>query len=231
MRQVLRMEKKYLLTLEEAIHLSGQFARVMMPDPHNGPEGYTIRSLYFDTLVDGDYFDKVDGLETRRKIRLRCYSPDSPFAMLEMKQKQGEQQKKRSLRLNREESQRLCRGDYSPLLSHPEPFAAECWALMHTRCYRPKSVVEYKRMAFMARENDIRITFDRDIRASESCFDLFAPNLCLYPVYDSSWVVMEVKYNGFLLSYIKDLVNRADRREVSVGKYSQGRLVSLGGEY
>ena len=86
-------------------------------------------------------------------------------------------------------------------------------------------------MAFIAKENDIRITFDRDIRATESCFDLFSPDLCLLPVFDPSHVVMEVKYNGFLLSYIKDLVDRADRREISVGKYSQGRMVSLGGEF
>ena len=36
-----------------------------------GRDGYTIRSLYFDTLHDADYFEKLDGVQLRRKLRLR----------------------------------------------------------------------------------------------------------------------------------------------------------------
>lgn len=39
-------------------------------------------------------------------LRLRIYDPASVFAVLEMKQKQGEQQRKRSLKLRREEAER-----------------------------------------------------------------------------------------------------------------------------
>lgn len=80
-----------------------------------------IRSLYFDTPDDQDFRDKTDGLELRRKIRLRAYSPGDDFAMLEMKQKQGPYQRKRSLRLSREDAQSLCRGDYRPLARVPGP--------------------------------------------------------------------------------------------------------------
>ena len=86
------------------------------------------RSLYFDTLDDQDFADKVDGLELRRKIRLRIYSPSASFAMLEMKQKEGAYQRKRSLRLNREDAERLCRGDYRPLQAYDDPFAASAMA-------------------------------------------------------------------------------------------------------
>lgn len=191
LQQVLRLEKKYLLTLEEAKCMSGKLQKIMHQDPHNGAEGYLIRSLYFDTIVDGDYFDKLEGLDVRRKLRLRCYEPKDAYAKLEMKQKQGEQQKKRSLKLSREEAEALCRGDYHVFLTKEEPFAAECYALMQMRCYRPRSVVEYRRMAFIAKENNIRVTFDRDIRANEACFDLFSPKLCLTPVFDPSHVVVD----------------------------------------
>ena len=100
------------------------------------------RSLYFDTLDDQDFADKVDGLELRRKIRLRIYSPSASFAMLEMKQKEGAYQRKRSLRLNREDAERLCRGDYRPLQAYDDPFAASAMVL-YCRCYRPKAMVEY----------------------------------------------------------------------------------------
>ena len=156
---------------------------VMHRDAHNGAQGYIIRSLYFDTPDDQDFSDKIDGLELRRKIRLRTYSPQSSFAMLEMKQKQGPYQRKRSLRIAREDAQRLCQGDYEPLHGYDDPFAAECYGLMHCRP--------------------------------------------LYPVMDPFHMVLEVKYNGFLLSYIKDLLDLVERSELSVSKYCLGRGVSL----
>lgn len=68
-----------------------------------------------------------------------------------------------------------------------------------------KTIVEYKRKAYIAKENKIRITFDHQIEATETNMDLFAPDLNMYPVLDKFNGVLEVKYNGFLLSYIKEL--------------------------
>ena len=147
--------------------------------------------------------------------------------MLEMKQKEGAYQKKRSLRISRKDAEEMAAGRYDNLLRYSNPFAAECYGLMHRKCYRPKTVIEYRRTAFVARENKIRITFDRDIRATECCFELFSPQLNLYPVMDPFNGVLEVKYNGFLLSYIKALINDADRSALSVSKYCLGRSASL----
>lgn len=223
MNEVLRQEKKYLLTLLDSQRLCHRLDSVMLQDEHNGEAGYSIRSLYFDTLNNGDFNAKVDGLELRRKIRLRCYSPDADFAMLEMKQKSGIYQKKRSFRLNRQDAQRLTRGDYAPLLAYDDPFSQECYALMKCQCYLPKAVVEYRRRAYVAKENSIRITLDSRIIATEACFDIFSNNLCQYSIFDPYNVVLEVKYNGFLLSYIKKLLATADRSEFSVSKYCLAR--------
>lgn len=221
--QVLREEKKFLLSLPEFIRLSHRLSQVMQEDPHNGVHGYPIRSLYFDSIDDRDFHEKAAGVELRRKIRLRCYDPAADYAMLEMKQKQGANQLKRSLRLARADAARLAEGDYSPLLRYPEAFAAECYALMHSHLYRPKTIVEYNRKAFIAKENKIRITFDSRIVSTESCFDLFAPRLNMNPVLDPYDVVLEVKYNGFLLSYLRELINGVDRSELSVSKYVLAR--------
>lgn len=227
MNEVYRQEKKYLMTLVDMGRLQGRLEPVMLQDSHNGALGYTIRSLYFDSLNDGDYLGKLDGMELRRKIRLRIYDPEADFAMLEMKQKEGSYQKKRSLRISRPDALELTAGVYDSLLHYPDPFAAECYGLMHMACYRPKTVVEYRRKAYIAKENKIRITFDHQICASEACMDLFSPKLNLYPVLDPFHVVLEVKYNGFLLSYIKTLVNMANRSELSVSKYCLARSAGL----
>ena len=215
MNRVFREEKKYLIGMAEALQRSHLLGQVMREDPHNGVHGYRIRSLYFDTVYDEDYHEKLAGIETRRKIRLRCYDPAAGYAMLEMKQKQGASQLKRSLRVTREDARRLITGDYTPLLQSREAFAAEC--------YGPKAIVEYDRKAFIAKENKIRVTFDSRIVATESSFDLFDARLNMAPVLAPGAVVMEVKYNGFLLDYIRRMINTVDQSELSVSKYMLAR--------
>ena len=226
MNEVLRQEKKYLISLVRYYKLSHTLMQALQVDKHSEGDGYPIRSLYFDTLEEKDYVERDDGSDVRRKIRLRNYGPHMSFAMLEMKQKQGSSQKKRSLRVSREDGAALCRGQYGSLLRYPDPFAAECYALMHTQCYLPKAVVEYHRKAFVAKENQIRVTFDHHITGTEANFDIFSPNLLQYPVLDPYLVVLEVKYNGFLLSYIKDMLRSVDLSELSAGKYSLSRAVT-----
>ena len=134
-----------------------------------------------------------------------------------MKQKQGAQQLKRSLKVSRADAEKIIKCDFSPLLNYEEPFASEIYAFLLTRCYRPVTIVQYNRKAFIAKENKIRITFDNKIVATESSFDLFSS--ALHP-YD---VVLEVKFNGFLLSYIQELINSIDKSELSVSKYVLAR--------
>ena len=223
LNKILRQEKKFLIDTVDFRSTSARLQKVMMPDPHNGPHGYVIRSLYFDTPYDTDFSEKQAGVEQRRKIRLRCYDPKLDFAMLEMKQKQGERQLKRSLRISRSDALGLIDGDCSVLLRYGDPFAAEIYALMKTRAYLPRTIVQYNRMAFIARENRIRITFDNGIVATESCFDLFSERLNMNPVLDPYDVVLEVKFNGFLLNYIQSMINGIDKSELSVSKYVLAR--------
>ena len=154
----------------------------MDTDPHNGEKGYLVRSLYFDTLHDTDFEEKVQGYDERQKIRLRVYSADSETAKLEVKEKTGGFQRKRSLILNREESMQMISRDYRFLTGRAEPLARWLYAFLNVHCYRPKCIVEYDRYAYITEHNDTRITFDQNLRASESNFDLFYKEVPLYPV-------------------------------------------------
>lgn len=222
-RDVLREEKKFLLDQAAALALRAHLRPALHADAHNGADGYPVRSLYFDTPDERDFFEKEDGVELRRKLRLRVYSPTADFALFEMKQKQGQYQRKRSLRLPRDAAQALIAGDQSVLLREGSAFGKECYAIMQTRAYRPKTVVEYDRFAFVSPENAIRITFDSAIRANECDFDVFDPALPLNSVLAPFAVVLEVKYNGFLLSYIKDMLLPVQGSELSVSKYCMAR--------
>ena len=223
MNEVYRKEKNFLINMQEQRKYVAWLEKIMVQDQHNGKDGYNIRSLYFDTINDTDYEGKELGIQVRRKIRLRCYDPNQDFAMLEIKQKDGEYQLKRSLQMNREDSLELIKGNYEVLLKYKEPFATECYGIMQMYCYRPKAIVEYKRKAFIAKENEIRITFDYDIKTNEINYNIFDEKLVLNKVFSETNTVLEVKYNGFLLSYIKDLIAKVDRGETSVSKYCISR--------
>lgn len=227
MIEVLRQEKKFLIDTVKAISMGGYLSQVMMEDANNKGDGYLIRSLYFDDLDNKDFFEKEEGIETRRKIRLRNYGAETDFALLEMKQKQGQWQKKRSLRMAKADAVQMSEGNYSVLLNYEDSFAAECYALMHMYRYIPRTVVEYRRRAFIAKENKIRVTIDSRITATESCYDIFSPALLQQPVLSPHLAVLEVKYNGFLLSYIKDLIRASNGSELSVSKYCLGRKSSM----
>jgi len=217
--KVYREEKKFLISVDEYIKKNHMLSQIMTEDAHNGTHGYVIRSLYFDTIFDGDYFEKLSGGEIRRKIRLRVYDPSADYAMLEVKQKQGSSQLKRSLKVNRADAISIAKGEYFPLLSYKEPFAIECYAMMLCRSYCPKTIVQYIRKAFMAKGNKIRITFDNNIESTESNLDLFSTTLNMNPVFDKYNAIMEVKYEGLIFDYIRRMINSIDRSELSVSKY------------
>ena len=80
-----------------------------------------------------------------------------------------------------------------------------------------------------ANVKNIRITLDSNVRANEGNFNLFSENLLTYPVMHRDDVILEVKYNNFLLSYIKDMLRCIDRNEMSASKYCMARKFGLGG--
>ena len=226
--RVFRTERKYPLSDIEVSGLFSRLSAVMSGDPYNGTKAYMVRSLYFDTVYHDDYYEKMAGVERRRKIRLRIYDVNSPTAKLELKEKQGANQLKRSLTVSREEAEQIQRGDYSCLEKREEPLAKELFYFMTTKQYRPVCIVEYKRRAFMSPTNDIRITFDSDIRSNEGNYNIFDKNLQTYPVYPMGNTILEVKYNGFLLSYIKDMIGTIYCHESATSKYCMARTFGLG---
>ncbi|MEG2596857.1 MAG: polyphosphate polymerase domain-containing protein [Oscillospiraceae bacterium] len=222
-RQVLRQERKFLLDASQRLSLEMQFGKLFKEDSHNGSGGYRVRSLYFDTLNDRDFFEKMDGVEIRRKMRLRIYDPDADFAFLEMKQKQGSNQLKRSLKISRWEAEMLAQGIYTPLQAYPEDFAAECYGVLMMHVYRPKVLIEYLRKAYILPENSTRITFDSQISASSFSSELFNQSPSFSPILNPSETVLEVKYNHFQLGYVKNLLKICDKSETSISKYALSR--------
>lgn len=52
---VSRCEVKYLLSLPDRLFLLDALNRLLIPDAYGGYNGYTARSVYFDSIANDDY--------------------------------------------------------------------------------------------------------------------------------------------------------------------------------
>lgn len=222
--QVKRTEHKFLLNSQESLLAQKRIGAVMAKDVYcTSSEGYEIRSLYFDTVSDRACAEKEDGLQIHEKIRVRIYGTDDRVIKLESKRKNGEFQTKNSMLIDRETLDNLCRGNYSVLLNNSNPMALYFYRKL-SQGMMPKAIIQYKRMSYCVVGNNTRITFDSDIRTTESSFDLFREPLLTYPILPPNQVIMEVKYNNFLFGYIKNALNDVKKSATSYSKYFNGRL-------
>lgn len=218
-----RRELKYPINFLQYTKLSNRLKNVLLEDKHNGTIGYPIRSVYFDTYSDTDFYEKLRGVEYRKKIRLRTYSPDSPTVKLEIKRKVGDSQEKKSLIISKEDAKELINLNYHVLRKYQSEIASMLYNIMRFNGLRPVVHVEYRRKAFIHPMNNIRITLDSDIRSSETDFNMFNELPILVPVEDYYFALLEVKYNAFIFKWITDLIGFHDLTRLSYSKYMVSR--------
>ncbi len=213
MEDLLRFEQRHLLTAQNAQVCQLYVEQILWEDDHGmqeGEKGYMVRSLYFD-IPDCCGLQETSTNETdRKKPRLRIYSPGATWAFLELKSNEGLLQRKRSLRITRELAEKMAEGQYDVLLTLQHPFANEIHKLMSAQRYQPRALVEHRRRAFMLDVNNTRVTFDKDVYSCYGSRRLFDEKPSDGPSMDPSLVVMGIKYNRFLLSYVHKLVQMAD---------------------
>ena len=84
--QVKRQELKYYVNTIEADRMRGLFSKMLFSDK-NAKEnnGYLVSSLYFESYDDRNLDEKLDGILSRRKYRIRIYNKDYSVIKLENK--------------------------------------------------------------------------------------------------------------------------------------------------
>lgn len=214
-----RHEFKYLLNQYDYERCSNICKRYMEYDKYADENGmYFINSLYFDSINLNDYFDKDAGAFDRKKMRIRNYGYDLDWANFEMKRKVDIWEYKDKVKLSKNEVYQIIDGDFSCLLNKNDDTAVRFYATLSEGCYRPSTMVEYDRKAFVLPFEDVRITFDLNVRYSHSNFDLFAPKV-LTPLFPDGFVVFEIKYNEFLPNWAKSLLQSVKKQSEAVSKY------------
>ena len=223
MKTAYRKEWKYVISIAEYLRLKPWLEQLLQPDAHGIDGTYTVRSLYFDSLYDRDFYDNLDGVLEKRKIRLRCYPPDFGHASLEYKAKDGSDGFKRHVTLGADEIRAVQQGDYSCLAAKDDAVARGIYQRMIQGVYRPKTVIEYTRTAYLYPVSDTRITFDQKQRATGTGIGFLEKEPSFLPLMPDNMGVLEMKYNDFLPYPIMGLMQNLDRLWQANSKYTQAR--------
>lgn len=220
---VSRRELKYMMSYTDSLKLQSELKQIIEIDEHADRGFYNVKSLYFDSVNHIDFFEKIIGEERRKKIRLRIYDSNQDTAKFEMKEKSGGYQKKTSIPILREDAVKCIMGHYDVLGKYGEE-AKRLYCILELGAYRPVVMIEYERKAYVYSDFNTRITFDRNIRACGTVYDLWEKEMPFFPVLGEENAVLEIKFNGYLPEFIKPILAKYYLTNISFSKYGNARM-------
>ncbi len=219
----LRHELKYFISRSQYEVLSRTLSAVLKRDSHAGNKGeYFIRSLYFDTVFDNALYDKINGVKDRDKYRMRIYNCSDREIFMECKTKVGSLISKRSVQISRDLADQLITGDPTGLEFTASGLLREIFREMKLNLLHPVVIVDYDREAFLHPAEEVRITFDKNLRSGLRSTDIFNPHLVTVPVLEHEEMILEVKYNRILPPYIAEVLSFAcpEAVQTAISKYT-----------
>ena len=219
-----RHEHKFYINQADCTQLRSKLKVIANLDKNVGENGtYRIRSLYFDNYADKMVTEKLQGLSRREKFRIRYYNNDTNFINLEKKYKINHLTYKEKASLTKYQCQQILDGDYTCLTEDNQTLPLELYSKMHFHVLRPHTVVDYTREVYVYNAGNVRITFDSDIRMSNSVNRFLDSELITIPT--ANTIILEVKYDGFLPDVLRKLVNIDHRSQTEFSKYIVSKLV------
>jgi len=216
-----RHEYKYLLDMSGYIFLKNTLSPLMAQDRHVDQDGcYRIRSLYFDDRDDTDFFAKLSGLYSRKKYRIRYYNFDESYIVFEKKIKEGSGSFKRSARLSAEQARQAACGHLTQLVYAKSPLLREIGLAATLRGLKPSVITDYIREPLIEELGNVRVTFDRRISTCLTNTDIFEKDIPLLPAIGAGDIILEVKYDSYLPTYIAHALSRAKALQMAISKYA-----------
>ena len=215
-----RYELKYLLNSSQAIILKQKLSLIMEHDANTIDGYYFIRSLYFDDVNNTAYYEKIDGLEEREKYRIRFYNFDHSYIMLELKGKKNNLTYKRQDRITEEEYNEIINQNYGKINIDNRKVLEDFINKAKRKNLIPSIIVDYNRQPFIYPVEDVRITFDEDISSGRFNYDLFSEDLLPFRAIEANEIILEVKYNNFLPSTIKKVLDTVPKTRIAMSKFA-----------
>ncbi|MCV7254341.1 polyphosphate polymerase domain-containing protein [Mycobacterium hackensackense] len=223
-----RYEIKYLLDEFKVPALREELDAHMGSDPFSPHGGYPVTSLYYDTADLRFYWEKIEGLHFRRKLRMRLYGAPSECTettpvQVEIKQRVNRVTQKRRIELPYGVARRWLddRESLPSDIAHG-PFVNEVTTLIGNLDLRPIVTTGYLREAFVGRDADLglRVTIDHKVHGRDRDFH-FASGAQNRHIIPPKLAIVEIKANERVPYWVTDLAARIDMSVIRVSKYCQ----------
>ncbi|CUS95987.1 polyphosphate polymerase domain-containing protein [Candidatus Chrysopegis kryptomonas] len=228
---MIRFEYKYLAPVELIERLRLEIMPYVNYDEYANASKigeYTVRSIYFDNDRFQYYNDKVDGLEIRKKVRVRGYGAkdESSIVFLEVKRKKGVYILKSRAPLTFENLEKIfvCKDFERYILNKPIENAVKSaknfFYYVNVDNLKPVILVVYEREAYQGKfDNSLRITFDKNLRASLSSrlTDLFDELNMRYVM--KSYFTVEFKGKTKIPHWFRNIVAKYELKFMALSKY------------
>lgn len=230
-RRFNRYELKYIIPCEIRDRLIKDILKNASPDPYSGMAGYPLVSLYYDSPGLDFFWNKIEGIKFRRKLRLRIY-PAEPIesttkGMVEIKQRINRTVQKKRLKMPLGDAHVLCTTAQMPpdfeMDEMDEQVVNEVQFMVRSMQLEPTCITAYHRQAFMGSEYEsgLRITFDTNVsyRCHELTVNANTRNLLVLP---PDWTILEVKANEAIPDWVTSMLGRHNCELRRVSKYCAG---------
>jgi len=229
----MRFEYKYLVEENQLEYLRKRLAPFVVADEFSRnsiiPE-YTVRSIYFDTSNLKYYYEKIEGIKRRKKVRIRGYNrfSDENIIFLEVKRKYVNLSKKNRSALkyyNLEEliksrdieSYILTDNGFSNSLDDAENFLHH----IYKRSLKPIVLIVYDREAYLSKFNSsLRLTFDKNLRylISPSLDKLYSDDKLEHTL--ANKFIFEVKFSRGFPNWLQTIIRDLDISRRALSKYT-----------
>lgn len=217
-----RHEYKHEINISDMMAVRHRLRTVAEPDEHAADGRYFIRSLYFDNFSDKALREKIDGVNHREKFRIRYYNHDVSLLHLEKKSRQNGLSAKSVTILTAKEAQLIAQNQTDFMRLSDRPLVQELYCKMRSQGLFAKTIVDYTREAFVYTPGNVRVTLDYNIRTTLRCTDFLNPDCITIPI--PVECILEVKWDSFLPSVIRDAVQLHGRHSSSFSKYAACRI-------
>lgn len=228
----MRLEYKYLIPVSDLQKIKNKMAPYLVLDKYaakNKSKDYTVRSLYFDNPKLQYYFEKVEGIKVRKKIRIRVYDNfiDGSIAFLEIKRKNEDYVcKYRAPLLYRDLNKFFETREVKDLIisngsnrSAIENAKLFLFYYIHDNL-QPVSLIAYDREPFFSKfDNGLRITFDKNLRfLSLSDYNNIFEEKKLSQALNNR-VIIEIKFNHSIPAWLRDIIIQFRLYRMALSKY------------
>ncbi|MDO8428050.1 MAG: polyphosphate polymerase domain-containing protein [Candidatus Diapherotrites archaeon] len=224
-----RLEKKFLIDYALYSKILAFIEPFIEPDRFVGEQGtYLVNSLYFDTVDDKFYWEKLDGERVRKKVRIRSYHDTKTLkptqTILEIKKKVDSNVFKEKISMPFDDAFNLIKNP------HTQSIAAKVSAkekqaiddvlyLNYKYDIRPRVMVSYERKAFHDKYNSsTRITFDFNIKYRTADLEIESIDMENY-VLAPNLIVMELKYKKFVPIWAVWMIRKFNLSLTTISKY------------